>query len=1064
MRLRPSRIDGLADSTLGRKGRVASVRFVVFALLLISFIIYAPSAHAQSWDESFLYSFCGKSGCADGEQPQAGLIEGKDGNFYGTNRWGGANPNGTPDGPGTIFQLTPSGTLTTIYTFCNLSACADGNHPYGGLIQASDGNFYGTTLGGGVGTGATGGGSGGTVFQLKVSGTPPTGTVTTLYSFCSLTNCADGQNPGGSLIQGTDNNFYGTTAFGGANGGGTVFQLKVSGTPPTGALSYEYSFCSVIDPTTMNCTDGDQPEANVIQGTDGNFYGTTLYGGANGDGNAFQLKLSGTPPTGTLTSLWSFCSQGGQNCTDGLSPSALIEGTDHNFYGTAAGGGNSNQGGTAFKLSVSGTPPTGTLTNLYPFCSVVDSDTGNCDDGNSPAAALVQGTDGNFYGTTSGGANGLNAGAVFKLTPSSTPDESTLTILYSFCSLSKCADGSNPIAPLIEVGGSFYGTTQDGGANGASDGTIFKVSPPSPTATATGATPTATPTATATRTATSTATSTLTGSSTPTSTATATATATSSATVTATSTASTATVTPTSTATATATTTGSRTPTATPTKTPTPKEKSITVSPKKLGFGDLPPLKASAPSNVTIHNPNSTSVEINSVSSSNPEFVPSTMCIGSLAADGNCEVSVVFTPSSDGKKSAKLTIASSASKKSLSVKMKGEGKGTPLPPTATPTLTATATATSTAATATPTATATPPVTCKPLPPATTTALWVSDSSNSRVLKYLPPFTTGMSANVVLGQTNFTTANQTKSAAGMDRPEMVAFDNLGNLWSSDYEFVRVLEFSPPFATDQNAVSVIGDPNFTTFTYGSPTASDLSGGAVGIALDTSCNLWVADFANSRVLKYTAPLTTGKSASLVLGQSSFTSSASGSGANQLKDPQEIAFDPNGDLWVADYNNNRVVEFVPPFSNDQSATVILGSNDTGNPKANTLSLPFGVSFDAAGNLWVADGGNNRTLEFKPPFSTGMSASVALGQADLTSNTAASTADGEDSPEEASFDGSGNLFVADASNNRVLEYTPPFTTGMAASIAIGQPSLTSSTASLTATGLSHPLGVSVQP
>jgi len=1050
---------GSTDSSLGKKSRLAPESFVVLALLLVSFTTYAPAAHAQSWTESFLYSFCGKSGCADGEQPQAGLIQGKDGNFYGTNRWGGANPNATPNGPGTIFQLTPSGTLTTIYTFCSLSGCADGASPYGSLIQGSDGNFYGTTLGGGVGTGATGGGSGGTVFQLKVSGTPPVGTVTTLYSFCSLTNCADGQNPGGSLIQGTDSNFYGTTAFGGANGAGTVFQLKVSGTPPTGTLTYVYSFCSVT-----NCTDGDQPEANVIQGTDGNFYGTTLFGGASGNGNAFQLKLSGTPPTGTLTNLWSFCSKGGQNCTDGISPSALIQGTDQNFYGTTAGGGNSNQGGTAFKLTVSGTPPTGTLTNLYPFCNLVDSDTGNCDDGNSPEAALVQGTDGNFYGTTTGGAHGIDAGALFKLTPSSTPDESTLTILYSFCSLSKCADGSNPIAPLIEVGGSFYGTTEDGGANGASDGTVFKVSPPSPSATATGATPTATPTATATRTATSTATATPTGSSTPTSTATATATATSTATVTATSTASTATVTATSTATATPTTTGSKTPTATATKTPTPKEKDITVSPKNLGFGNLAPLKASAPSNVTIHNPNSASIEISSVSSSNPEFVPSTTCVGTLAADSNCEVSVVFTPSSDGKKSAKLTIGSSASKKSVSVKMKGEGKGAPLTATATPTRTATPTPTSTAATATPTATATPPVACKPLPPATTTALWVSDSSHSRVLKYLPPLTTGMSASVVLGQPNFTTANQTKSAAGMDRPETVAFDNLGNLWSSDYEFVRVLEFSPPFATDQNAASVIGEPNFTTFTFGTVTASDLSGGPVGIAFDTSCNLWVADFANSRVVKYKAPLTTGMSASLVLGQSTFTSGTSGSGVNQLKDPQGIAFDPNGDLWVADYTNNRVLEFVPPFSNDQSAAVILGNNDTGNPKANTLSLPFGVSFDAGGNLWVVDGGNNRTLEFKPPFSTGMSASVALGQPNLTSNAAASTAAGERGPGEAAFDSSGNLFVADASNNRVLEYKPPFTTGMAASIAIGQPNLTSSTAALTASGLSSPIGVSIQP
>src|SRR5271155_1042265 len=134
------------------------------------------------------------------------------------------------------------------------------------------------------------------------------------------------------------------------------------------------------------------------------------------------------------------------------------------------------------------------------------------------------------------------------------------------------------------------------------------------------------------------------------------------------------------------------------------KIKALTASPKKLGFGDLPPLEASSPKTVTIHNPNSTAIEINSITSSNSEFVPSVGCVGSLAADGDCDVPVVFTASSDGKKSAKLEISNAASQKALTVGMTGKGKGTPVPsPTATATPSATATPT---ISATPTATAT----------------------------------------------------------------------------------------------------------------------------------------------------------------------------------------------------------------------------------------------------------------------------------------------------------------------------------------------------------------------
>jgi uncharacterized repeat protein (TIGR03803 family) len=407
-------------ASLGRKSRIASLIFVVPALLLVSPAICA-SARTQSWDEDVLHSFDG----TDGLRPVAGLIQGSDGNFYGTTSWGGTNfdPAGDIYG-GTVFKLTPSGALTTLYSFCSLAGCADGAEPQGGLIQGLDGNFYGTASEGAV-LGAYG-----TVFKLT-----PSGTLTTLYSF---TGEVDGASPSAGLIQGSEGNFYGTTQFGGAHGEGNVFELT-----PSGTLTTLYSFCS-----TDYCEDGQWPIAGVIQGAHGNFYGTTYYGGAGVYGTVFQLT-----PSGTLTILYSFCSQNG--CTDGAEPAAgVIQGTDGSFYGTTTAGG-AHGGGTVFQLT-----PSGTLSTLYSFCSRA-----KCTDGAVPDAGVIHGSDGNFYGTTEyGGSN--NDGTVFRLAPSG-----TLTTLYSFTGGTTAA---NPFAGLIQGSdGNFYGTTYYGGVNG--DGTVFEV-------------------------------------------------------------------------------------------------------------------------------------------------------------------------------------------------------------------------------------------------------------------------------------------------------------------------------------------------------------------------------------------------------------------------------------------------------------------------------------------------------------------------------------------------------------------------------------------------------------
>jgi NHL repeat len=348
-------------------------------------------------------------------------------------------------------------------------------------------------------------------------------------------------------------------------------------------------------------------------------------------------------------------------------------------------------------------------------------------------------------------------------------------------------------------------------------------------------------------------------------------------------------------------------------------------------------------------------------------------------------------------------------------------------------------------------------------------MFISDSSNHRVLKYLPPFTTGMNASVVFGQPDFVTAGANSTQSGMSTPEAAKLDSLGNLFSSDFGFGRALDFQPPFSNGMNASVVIGQPDFTTTSgSGGPTQNDLSGGNVGVALDSVCNLWLSDFGNNRILQFVRPFTNGMNASLVVGQADFISNGSGTTQSTLSLPQFITIDKNGDLWVADYANNRVLEFTPPFSNGELASVVIGQSDFvfngSGTTQNTLSAPFGTAFDASGNLWVADSFNNRALEFKPPFTNGMNASVVIGQPDFTTLNSGSSASALASCSDVAFDSKGNLFVADPNNNRVVIFAPPFSNGMGASVVIGQPDLQSNAAATTANGLNGPLGVSITP
>jgi len=213
---------------------------------------------------------------SEGNTPYGGLIQATDGNFYGTAGYGGSGANCTDEGGcGTIFKITSEGTLTTLYNFCEQTNCTDGYYPRGSLIQAEDGNLYGTTIYGGANT-KSGSPNYGTIFKITTAGE-----FTLLYSFCSLTNCADGYSPAG-ILQATDGNFYGATYDGGASYYGTLFKITAAG-----LLSTLHNFCTKGG---QHCTDGEYPEP-LVQGTDGNFYGVAERGGLSSHGTAFKVSV-----------------------------------------------------------------------------------------------------------------------------------------------------------------------------------------------------------------------------------------------------------------------------------------------------------------------------------------------------------------------------------------------------------------------------------------------------------------------------------------------------------------------------------------------------------------------------------------------------------------------------------------------------------------------------------------------------------------------------------------------------------------------------------------------------
>lgn len=398
-------------------------------------ILLPVSLASAAVSHSILHSFLG----ADGSEPKALLAQGSDGNFYGTTSTGGSANSGT------VFKLTPAGVLTTLHSFTGGS---DGAKPTFGLTQASDGNLYGTI---------DSGGANGYGYIYKVT---PSGAFSLLASFTG----ANGVAPKGELIEASDGNLYGATAFGGNGfspvcapssgitsncGYGTVFKLSFSG-----SLTTLYAFTNADD-------NGAVPEAGVIQGLDGNFYGTTGQLGAVGAGAGTVFKLT---PAGALTTLHRFV--GGT--TDGIGPrGSLVQLADGTLYGSTIGGG-ANFVGTIFKLAPDGTA----FAIAHAFESTDLSTLSNLQ--------LLLASDGNIYGTliasssASGGAL-PPVGGIYQLTPAGAFSR-TFTFDLSLGSPT-APFGALPNSGLIQGNdGNLYGTTQCGTDNCVGvGGTVFKL-------------------------------------------------------------------------------------------------------------------------------------------------------------------------------------------------------------------------------------------------------------------------------------------------------------------------------------------------------------------------------------------------------------------------------------------------------------------------------------------------------------------------------------------------------------------------------------------------------------
>jgi len=355
----------------------------------------------------------------DGVPSGNALIKASDGNYYGVTQHGGSN------GVGVLFRITSGGFYTILHTF---GIGSDGQVPHGGLVIGNDGNLYGTTQLGGVG--------GGTAYKVALDGSG----YTIIHQFGTGAPPNDGGGPEGSLILGSDGNFYGTTLRGGSANFGVVFKMTAGG-----VVTILHSFA---DGSVTN--DGETPADPLIQGPDGTLYGTTSVGGSSQVGTVFKLNTDGTG----YTILHRF--QDGSVANDGAQPTnPPVIGSDGNLYGSTYTSADFN--GTIYRVSTSGT-------NYSVVHHFADGSIPN--EGINPIARIISAPDGSMYGTTDAGGT-AGQGTIFKLTTSG-----AVTMVYSFAN----NDGRSPNGDLLlDTDGKFYGMADSGGV--VNKGTIYRVFP-----------------------------------------------------------------------------------------------------------------------------------------------------------------------------------------------------------------------------------------------------------------------------------------------------------------------------------------------------------------------------------------------------------------------------------------------------------------------------------------------------------------------------------------------------------------------------------------------------------
>jgi uncharacterized repeat protein (TIGR03803 family) len=357
-----------------------------------------------------LHSFTG--GNTDGATPYAGLMQASDGSLYGTTYVGGT------DSRGTVFRITLAGEFSLLYSF--VSANDGAFFPYAGLVQAGDGNLYGSTLRGGPD-------DKGTVFRISTSGT-----FAIIHSFAG----SDGENPEGTLVVGANGELYGTTLTGGASNRGTIYRISTSGT-----FTSVYSFPALgafnANGVATN-TAGANPRSALLLSTDGNFYGTAYQGGASGYGTVFRMT-----PSGDVTALHSFT---GASAGGAFPLAGVIRDASGNIYGTTERGGYLNQG-SAWRLSSSGQ-----FSLLHGFLGTVN-------DGNTPYAGLYLLGDSLYGASYSDGTSAL--GGVYKLELGSggtLPVELSVTPASMLVGASANLTWSSPTATACTTAGSWTDT------------------------------------------------------------------------------------------------------------------------------------------------------------------------------------------------------------------------------------------------------------------------------------------------------------------------------------------------------------------------------------------------------------------------------------------------------------------------------------------------------------------------------------------------------------------------------------------------------------------------------